>query len=518
MLKRAVRIFCTIRYLKAVQVIYQIRQRLKKKRALRYYEKDLPSSVTSLVLIQFPSKKYTADSQGNFTYLNLSKSFPNQVNWNFMEYGKLWNYNLQYIDFINQDNLAEGVRLNWLRNLYKALYSGELPLEPYPVSLRVMNLIRFLSRQPNKEPYNDIIIALRAELFYLSKNYEYHILGNHLLENAFAMLMGGCFFNNKLWQDKAILILKKQLNEQILKDGAHFELSPMYHQIILFRVLEAISFLSNENDFTLFLRDKASLMLGWLKQISFSKGEIPHFNDSTDGIAYTTPALLEAAALLNIQPKQVGLGDSGYRKVSTPLYECIIDANGISPDYQPGHNHADHLSFVLYVKAKPFIVDPGTSTYTISERRQWERSSQAHNTVTVHDCDQSEVWGGFRVGQRADVNILNDSILGLKASVSYNSILHTREFIFTDQTITIKDAINVQKPGCARFYLHPETIVNSIATTKMACNNGIMLNFANAEQVFVKEYFYACGFNLLKKAKVIEVYFKGTCATTIRID
>ena len=45
---------------------------------------------------------------------------------------------------------------------------------------------------------------------------------------------------------KAKNIIEEELEEQILTDGAHFELSPMYHQIILDRVLDCI-FLVKEN-------------------------------------------------------------------------------------------------------------------------------------------------------------------------------------------------------------------------------------------------------------------------------
>ena len=40
--------------------------------------------------------------------------------------------------------------------------------------------------------------------------------------------------------DQASSVLEKELHEQILIDGGHFELSPMYHQHILKRMLDTI--------------------------------------------------------------------------------------------------------------------------------------------------------------------------------------------------------------------------------------------------------------------------------------
>ena len=46
------------------------------------------------------------------------------------------------------------------------------------------------------------------------------------------------------------------------------------------------------------------------------------------------------------------------------------------------------------------VVDPGVSTY-VGPRRQWERSTAAHNTVCLNGHDHSEVWGSFRAGALA---------------------------------------------------------------------------------------------------------------------
>ena len=55
-----------------------------------------------------------------------------------------------------------------------------------------------------------------------------------------------------------------------------------------------------------------------------------------------------------------------------------------------GHAHADALSIEVAANGRTVLVDPGTYTYTGSkEFRDWFRSSQAHNTVTVDDVSSS---------------------------------------------------------------------------------------------------------------------------------
>ena len=83
----------------------------------------------------------------------------------------------------------------------------------------------------------------------LKDNLEYHILGNHLLENAFSLLFGSIYFNDDSFFEISEKILLEQLDEQILNDGAHFELSPMYHCITLHKVLDSINLLRSNQIF-----------------------------------------------------------------------------------------------------------------------------------------------------------------------------------------------------------------------------------------------------------------------------
>ena len=62
-----------------------------------------------------------------------------------------------------------------------------------------------------------------------------------------ALIFAGLFFEGPdadRWVGLGLKILSKELNEQILEDGGHFELSPMYHSIILEDLLDIINILT----------------------------------------------------------------------------------------------------------------------------------------------------------------------------------------------------------------------------------------------------------------------------------
>jgi len=518
MVRKLLLVLHTVRYLKLKQVRYQLWYRLKKAGKLEEYDSKFSRQrLTALQFSLLPPvyKAVLNEAENRFVFLNIEEDFPEQINWNFRQHGKLWNYNLQYANYLLQQDVSYTKKKEWLFSLYEWLEDGRLPLEPYPVSLRSINVIRLLVQENDRD--DTVLKHLHAELDFLSNRLEFHLLGNHLLENLFALLMGGVFFGEQKWMDKAQKLLVQQLDEQVLPDGAHFELSPMYHQIILFRLLELIDWYTKwknkEVDFESFLRDKAAKMLSWLKQISFSNGDIPHFNDSAEGIAYGTGWLLHYGAIVGIAPEDgLPLKESGYRCFNIGNYECRVDVAPIGAAYQPGHAHADALSFVLYIDGKPFLAELGTSTYQIGNKRNEERSTQAHNTVVVNNQNQSELWGGFRVGKRARVDILQDGSDCLAAQHDgYKSLgmLHRRSFRFNQNEIIVEDKTEGRndREAIAYFYIHP-SVGNSVTDQ--------VLHFQNAAGIEKVPYRLADGYNRYRQGTCYKVTFKEHLITVLR--
>ncbi|MEB2786959.1 alginate lyase family protein [Algoriphagus persicinus] len=418
------------------------------------------------------------------------------------------------MDFLKQENISVDIKLQLSKDIYQWLWTGKLPLEPYPASLRIMNLLRFLNSNsiPKKES-SELNKYLLAELNYLSKNLEYHLLANHLLENAFAWWMGVLYFKNQDWTKKAGKLLRVQLDEQILKDGAHYELAPMYHQIILFRMLEAYHLTPSTYVLKFVLREKAEIMLGWLQQMTFPDETLPHFNDTTEGISYSPKFLLETAGSIGLIPKCIEPKGSGYRVFEIGQLKVVADVEGIKPSYQPGHAHADTFSFVLYDQQTPVVVDPGISTYNISERRSWERSTLAHNTLTIDGKDSSQVWAGFRVAKRAKVTILSESKNRVEAAHDgYSPQIHKRVFQLTSTGFRVVDEVdnyNDRSTIECRLYLHPEIEPKQISENKILLTPTLEVSFEGDCKIGIDSFKYSVGFNRLVDSKYILINIKA---------
>jgi len=485
----------------------------------------LPSTAQPVKLSSF-IKKYPSFHNYSFTFLNQTKSFPEKrIDWNYGKYGKLWTYNLNYFDFLHKDNFKIDNGIELIEDFINQLTQQSTGLEPYPISLRGINWIKFFSTNHiNSQKIND---ALHAQYKILFHNIEYHLMANHLLENGFSLLFGAFYFKDISFYNKAKQILETELKEQILDDGGHFELSPMYHQIILDRLLDSVNLLQNnqrfenQDELLILLKSKAAKMLGWLQQMTLSNGDTPLFNDAAPGIAPTSQQLFDYAGSLNLKFNSLNkkLSSSGYRRFNGHNYECIVDVGQIGPSYQPGHAHVDTFSFTVNIDNRPFIVDRGISTYNPGEVRMEERGTASHNTITVVDKNSSEVWSSFRVARRANVKILEEnkhSITARHDGYKRLGTIHQREWRFLQSEIQIQDTLKGEiVEGKVHFWLAPE-IVPLLKGKRIDCGT-VSVVFQNPETIRIIKTKIPSGYNKYMDNYKIEVQFNESLKTLISI-
>ncbi|GAA4406124.1 hypothetical protein GCM10023187_25230 [Nibrella viscosa] len=518
-------IWHTVRYLKPRQLLYQVLNRLRPRPHLSI----APEPVIGYPVAAPAAGKPVALQDRTFTFLHQSVSFPEEIDWNYAAHGKLWTYNLNYFDYLNQPGLQPQQGLALIRDFIRQTNRLTAGLEPYPTSLRILNWIAFLSRHAIRDAA--IHAHLYAQVALLRSRPEYHLGANHLLENGLALLTGAVYFRERSWLRAAIRLLQSQLTEQVLPDGGHYERSPMYHQLLLDRLLDAYVLLRGDNwhqtpELTAQLAGTTARMLGWLNAITFANGDIPYFNDAAPGIAPATRQLRQKAGQAGVIPLALPLRESGFRKINLGEIELVANAGAIGPDHQPGHAHADTFSFVLYVNNQPIIVDLGTSTYQIDQQRSLERSTAAHNTVDVAGRNSSEVWSGFRVARRARVSRPEESPHSLRVrhdGYARLGVLHERTWqvepgrlLITDRLIATR-RVGAAATGVARLHLHPDVAVTAHENYYRV--GPVLINFGGdgLEETSVEPYEIADGFNRRRPAQCLRVSFRNLLTTTITV-
>jgi uncharacterized heparinase superfamily protein len=170
----------------------------------------------------------------------------------------------------------------------------------------------------------------------------------------------------------------------------------------------------------------------------------------------------------------VHLADSGYVRLQCGPSVLLADVARVGPDYQPGHAHADTLSFEWSLGGQRIIVNSGTSCYGTSAERVRQRSTSAHSTVQVNGMDSSEVWSGFRVGRRAVPGPIEieQSASQLRVAASHDGyrrlpgrVRHRRRWTLSPDGLGVADTLEGRfRDAIARFHLHPEVSMHADST------------------------------------------------------
>ena len=411
--------------------------------------------------------------EGRFRFLQQSEPLGWPPRWSLTGLPRLWEYNLHYFEYLWALPYEEGrlVALDWIQE--HPLGPRQTGWDPYPISLRSVNWCGYFLGRHREVTLGDLDFApglwasLHRQLAWLSKHVETHLLGNHLFENAAALAFcGSCFRGDPgdAWLRQGLAILDRELSEQVLADGGHFERSPMYHARItyLLQLLEA----TGVEELVSRVEEPLGRMRAALASLCHPDGEIALLNDSALGIA-NRPSEIGVPA---VEAAAFALPDTGYYGArSAHGHHVICDAAPIGPDYQPGHAHGDLLAFELSLAGRRVIVDAGVFDYEPGPRRDYSRSTRAHNTVEIEGQDQCEFWGVFRVGRRGrprdvDWQVLEEEGFRLRASHDgYRWLpgrpLHQRVFRWhPDGLLLVRDRVQAlsESSVCSRLHLHPD--------------------------------------------------------------
>jgi uncharacterized heparinase superfamily protein len=463
-----------------------------------------------------PWRECALDLSGRFTFLNETRPPPDCGGWNKPDVPKLWRYNLHYFDWINaQHSRADAATSADTAAKWMMRWIAENPAaegdgwEPYPLSLRIVNWIKWLSRGPavDQATAAAILASLELQAHVLSQRLETDLLGNHLFENAKALMFGGCFFDGTradTWFKRGAGLLGKELSEQILADGAFFELSPMYHSVILEDILDVISLQQAypKRPFAAHdlgcprLQSIARSMLRWLEGMTHPDGRIALFNDAALDVTADSAMLtryaerlgLTVASLVRADGVRV-MEDSGFIRVDRGPVTAILDVGKVGPDHVPGHAHADTLSFECSLADQRLVVDTGTSVYGESPERLRQRGTAAHNTVVVDDQDSSEVWKGFRMARRAYprdvvVDASREPWIVSAAHDGYRRlpgrVIHRRRWEFGSHSLLVADSLEGKYHSArARFHFHPriEVALCGPGEGRLSGADGLSLRF-----------------------------------------
>lgn len=423
MWQKAEQYFYTIKYLKKSQLKYLLKNRLERGR--KAVTKGQAPAWT-LLRLWIPALDEDADYLRRFdtdelladrVTLLYECGEPGGTNWTDEGKSHLWNFNLHYLEFLiplaaawrkNRDwryyECFKKYCLDWMHDNRDGSGDG---WHPYTISLRLTNLWICIDgfREAvceDREFFSELNDSMYAQYRHLQKKLERHLLGNHYFENLKAVLLGSLYFKEIEVYNEYKKLLLKEIEEQILPDGIHYERSLMYHKIILEDILRTAKAVQGTDEpFCGELRPVMRRMADALDSLESGMGRTLLFNDAGDNVARPTDSLLEGLkAMFQITPqRKSAFPDAGYYCLQEGAVKLVMDAGEIAPVHMPGHGHCDALSFELSLNGHPLFVNSGTGQYQ-GEYRAFFRSTRAHNTVVIDGQEQSQCWGEHRVAKR----------------------------------------------------------------------------------------------------------------------
>ena len=514
----------TIKFLRFNQIIYRIPFYFKPN-LNNFIEYKLNKLDKSLVNVK---TNHSLDQDNKIKINNVEYKIDNNFPWNNFSQNKIDIYTLNYLNFINDDHLDKNntkkIILDWINNNNcKDLISWD----PYPLSLRIINLTRWCIN--NQDFDEKILNSIYLQLRWLNKRIEYHISGNHLLTNFKALTYASCLFNsyeaNKYFS-RGLKQFKKYLERQTLEDGGHYERSPMYHSIITKDLIELLDLLKkikliSYSDYISFLENKIDKYLNFYNYICHPDNLPSFFADTNFDNSYSLTTLKSLAHHVMGKSKFLKSKDnlkifktSGYFSFMNDNYYCSGDIGDFYKTDQPGHSHAASLSFELTLFGERVFVNSGISNYQDNQQRYFERSTKAHNTLEIDHSNSSQVWKSFRLGNRAKIISYNykrtDEYYEINAehdgySTNNNSVIHNRAWSFYNKEVKITDTVrgNFQSAR-ARYYLHPD--IKFINDNSLCLKSGkiIKLLYEGAE-LQIKDVEWYPYFNKKQSSTCIEL-------------
>ncbi len=362
--------------------------------------------------------------EGRFSFLGRTELL-DPVAWGRRHGSHLWSYHLQYFGFAT--DLAWGYRLTGEERYarrFRILADGWMDQvrprlgdawEPYPVSVRIVqwaHALLLFGDVLEPEFRRRLLRSIHDQAAFLEARLELHVLANHLLRNLTALVTASLLFTGpaaERWLRVGTRGLWREVEEQVLPDGGHYERSPMYHATTAGDLLEVIAlFDAGGVAVPARVRSRVAKMVRALGVLSRPDGSLHLFNDAAHDASPSVRHLSGMGErLLGAAPEwSVGafslpaMGFYGWSDAAL-RERFLIDAGEPGPAYQPGHAHCGLLSFELDLAGLPFIVDSGLCGYEGDAFREYVRSTRAHSTVSIAGREQSELWGTFRVARRA---------------------------------------------------------------------------------------------------------------------
>ncbi len=266
-----------------------------------------------------------------------------------------------------------------------------------------------------------------------------------------------------IWDQTARIRLNQMMQGAVDSDGVMIESSTFYHNYILLKVGEIISW-GEKNEIVLpeSVSEKFPLMLDYATDVAYPDLKLPLIGASNPTAGLNSKSFEPFEVL---HPRLAWIrsnGEEGHPGVANPeLFHTAIypesghtmlrsswlnDLQNVSHvvldagPYRTSHSDFDHFGMTWF-KNQPILIDPGLYSYEDSEKRDYFHGTSAHNVVLIDLSDQPET---YTIGQTW---VFEDEHWGaVISSISIDDWTWTRAVVcIGNDTLLVYDQIDSTK-------------------------------------------------------------------------
>ncbi|MFH1037836.1 MAG: alginate lyase family protein [PVC group bacterium] len=494
----------------------------------------------------FPPRNHLAGKDKTLHFLNLSVPFTVPMNWHrpaWKKENQLELMNLHYMEYLEafDDEMFVVAVRDWIRQnrLYGKGYWMD-SWNSYSISIRCLVWMQQYAlrwKRLDEETRKGLLSSLCRQIRFLRHNLEKDLKGNHLLKNCKTLIWAGRFFRgaeSERWPAAGKKILYRELQEQILPDGMHYERSPAYHLQVFADLLECYRVIDGSPGEKRELAGVLRRMARVTGQLTHPDGLISLFNDGGLHMTYQPRECLDVYRELIGPPpvpeQRIELKAAGYYGFREGDEYLLVDCGDIGPDYLPAHGHGDLLAFEWDVGGRRIFVDAGVCEYRGGEMREYSRSTRSHNTVSVDDRDQCEFWKSFRAGRRARPRLHHCSQAGGRFVFegSHNGFrhlagrpVHRRRIESAGGRLKIEDRVEGGRGQIVkgRFLCHPDNDVFLRDNVCYIVAGAVKVKMETVAEIDIQDAWYMPDFGVRFSAKQIVVtYGRAPCGGSVSFE
>jgi hypothetical protein len=342
--------------------------------------------------------------------------------------------------------------------------------ETYSACERVTNLITWISFIPAAYRLTSVPQAshgfLEDSLQWIMQHLEYYgkKTGNHILNNARALIMGGTVLNNIAAVQMGVSLLSHMLPVLIQRDGFLRERSSHYQMLIMQWLLDTNYFLQLQGAHHEFvagtLKPQLEKMAQATQMLCNASGYLQaYIGDVSPDLApvKTTQRLLRCYPDAWPQPvEQVSaiVARDDWWQLGAGRSKILLNCPaGPYPQSFSSHAHNDMTSFVWLHDEEAIFIDSGRSRYTKDPVSTLQKSARGHSLAFIDGfsplCESMVINGNWWPSPYADASVHVDRILDNAISMTHNGFAratpvkrHQRKITLLDHQLCITDEFN----------------------------------------------------------------------------